>query len=96
MPRVRRWGVRAEPAAGADAVDPSGAGTSSVDPTGAGTSSVDPTGDGTSSYEDTTGRGFEDPIGAGSSSQASFTYGAHDPDSFSPLLWTHHVNHRVS
>jgi len=67
MPRVRRWGVRAEPAEGADPVDPSGAGTSSVDPTGA------------------------DP-----SSQADFPDGVHDPDTFSPLLWTHHGKHRVS
>jgi hypothetical protein len=81
----RRWGVRAEPAAG-----PAGAGPDAVDPTGAGTSSVDPT------DEDTTGRGSEDPIGAGPSSQADFTDGVHDPDTFSPLLWTHHVKHRVS
>ena len=86
MPRVRRWGVRAEPAAGADAVDSSGAGTSSVDPTG----------EGPSSYDDTTGRGFEDPTGADPSSQADFPDGVHDPDTFSPLLWTHHVKHRVS
>ena len=77
MPRVRRWGVRAEPAEGAEAVDPSGPGTSSVDPRGAGTSSVDPTGE-------------------GPSSQADFPDGVHDPDTFSPLLWTHHVKHRVS
>jgi hypothetical protein len=75
MPRARRWGGRAAPAAGPDAVDPTVEGTSSVDPTG---------------------MGFEDPIGAGSSSQAGFTDGAHDPDTFSPLLWTHHVKHRVS
>jgi hypothetical protein len=72
----RRWGVRAEPAAGPDAAD-----TTETGP---------------SSHEDTTGMGFEDPIGAGPSSQAGFTDGVHDPDTFSPLLWTHHVKHRVS
>ena len=87
MPRARRWGVRADLAA---------AGPDAVDSTVEGTSSVDPTGEGPSSYEDTTGRGFEDPIGAGSPSQAGFTDGAHDPDTFSPLLWTHHVKHRIS
>ena len=97
MPRGRRWGVRAGPTAGPDVVDPTVAGTSSVDPTGEGPSSYeDPTGEGPSSYEDTTGRGFEDPLGAGSPSQASFTNDVHDPDTFSPLLWTHHVKHRVS
>jgi hypothetical protein len=80
MPRARRWGGRAAPAA-----DPAGAGPDAVDPMVEGTSSVDPT-----------GMGFEDPIGAGSPSQAGFTDGAHDPDTFSPLLWTHHVKHRVS
>jgi len=77
----RRWGVRAEPAA---------------DPAAAGPDAADPTETGPSSHEDTTGRGFEDPIGAGPSSQAGFTDGVHDPDTFSPLLWTHHVKHRVS
>ena len=86
MPRGRRWGVRPEPAVGPDAVDP----------TGASGSSVDPTGEGQSSYEDTTGMGFEDPIGEDPSSQADFIDGVHDPDTFSPLLWTHHVKHRVS
>ena len=76
MPRSRRWGLRAAPAAGPDAVDP----------TVAGTYSVDPTGEGPSSYEDTTGRGFEDPIGANPSSQVGFTDGVHDPVTFSPLL----------
>ena len=72
----RRWGVRAEPAAGPDAAD-----TTETD---------------LSSHKDTTGMGFEEPIGAGLSSQAGFTDGVHDPDTFSPLLWTHHVKHCVS
>ena len=66
-----------------------------MDPSGAGTSSVDPTGEGPSSYDDTNGRCFEDPTGADPSSQADFPDGVHDPDTFSPLLWTHHVKHRV-
>ena len=84
----RQWGPPAEPA-----TDPA-----VVDPTGASGSSVDPTGEGPSSYDDTTGRGFEDP-GAGPSSQAepSRTFDVpHHPDTFSPLLWTHHVKHRVT
>ena len=86
MPRDRRqWGVRPAPVAVPDAVDP----------TGAGGSSVDSSGEGPPSYEDTTGGGFEDP-GADPSSQAGFTDGVHDADTFSPLLWTHHIKHRVS
>ena len=85
MPRERRrWG---DPP---DAGDPTVAGQS-----GAGPSSVDPAGEG-SSYEDMTGAGFEDSGGAGPSSAARTSSGWHDPDTFSPLLWTHHVKHRVS
>jgi len=81
MPRERRrWG---DPP---DAVDPIAAGPSSVDPSGEG-----------SSYEDITGAEFGDSGGAGPSSAAAGTSsGWHDPDTFSPLLWTHHVKHRVS
>ena len=58
-----------------------------TDPVAAGPDAVDPSVAGTSSV---------DPTGEGSSSQAGFTDYVHDPDTFSPLLWTHHVKHRVS
>jgi hypothetical protein len=57
-----------------------------------------PGGAGPSSDEDMAGdgAGFEHPTAAGQSSEAEPSYRCHDPDTFSPLLWTHHVKHRVS